>query len=151
MAEGVHAHADGDPACAVAHGAGPTPDEIAHGAVPSGRGEDRVLVAVFAGAVSGFLLRYAADAGYLGVLVEPDEARAAAARAAGFAVTGEVPGDLDDRADVVVTDHHRDELGVALRDALATKAPWVGIMGNPPPEGPPPAALAAPGVPPPEG
>jgi xanthine/CO dehydrogenase XdhC/CoxF family maturation factor len=146
MAEDVHAHADGDPACAVAHGAGPTPDEIAHGAVPAGPGDDRVLVAVFAGAVSGFLLRYAADAGYQGVLVEPEEARAAAARAAGFAVTGEVPADLDDRADVLVTDHHRDELGVALRDALATKARWVGVMGNPRHEGPHVAALAALGV-----
>jgi xanthine/CO dehydrogenase XdhC/CoxF family maturation factor len=107
-----------------------------------------VLVAVFAGAVSGFLLRYAADAGYQGLLVEPDEARAAAARAAGFAVTGAVPADLDDRADVVVTDHHRDELGVALRDALATKARWVGVMGNPHHEGPHGAALAALGVPP---
>jgi xanthine/CO dehydrogenase XdhC/CoxF family maturation factor len=140
------AHADGDAACAVAHGAGPTPDEIAHGAVPAGPGEDRVLVAVFAGPVSGFLLRYAADAGYQCLLVEPDEARAAAARAAGFAVTREVPADLDDRAHVVVTDHHRDELGVALRDALATKARWVGIMGNPRHEGPHVAALAALGV-----
>ena len=65
MAEDAHAHghAGEDPACAVAHGAGPTADEIAHGATPASPGEDRVLVAVFAGAVSGFLLRYAADAG----------------------------------------------------------------------------------------
>lgn len=65
---------------------------------------------------------------------------------AGFEVTGAVPADLDDSADVVVTDHHRDELGVALRDALATKARWVGIMGNPRHEGPHVAALAALGV-----
>ena len=150
MAEDVHAHehAAGDAACAVAHGEGPAPDEIAHGAAPAGPGDDRVLVAVFAGAVSGFLLRYAADAGYQGLLVEPDEARAAAARTAGLAVAGEVPADLDDRADIVVTDHHRHELGVALRDALATKARWVGIMGNPRHEGPHVAALAALGVPP---
>src|SRR5260370_6642190 len=102
-----HEHGEGD-ACAVAHGAGPTPDEIAHGAVPASPGKDRVLVAVFASAVSGFLLRYAADAGYRSLLVEPDEGRAAGARMAGFEVTGAVPADLDDSADVVVTDHHRD-------------------------------------------
>lgn len=150
MAEDVHAHAhaDEDPACAVAHGAGPTADEVAHGATPAGPGEDRVLVAVFAGAVSGFLLRYAADAGYRAVLVEPDAGRLAGAQLAGVEVTGAVPSDLGDNADVVVTDHHRDELGVALRDALATKARWVGIMGNPRHEGPHVTALAALGVPP---
>ena len=150
MAEDVHAHAraDEDAACAVAHGGGPTPDEIAHGATPGGPGQDRLLVAVFAGAVSGFLLRYAADAGYQTLLVEPDEERAAGAAMPGLEVTGAVPSDLGDGADVVVTDHHRDELGAALRDALATKARWVGIMGNPRHEGPHVAALAALGVPP---
>ena len=155
MADEAHAHADavdanagdtGDAACAVAHGAGPTPDEIAHGAQPADPGADRLLVAVFASPVSGFLLRYAADAGYRILLVEPDEGRAAAARTAGFEVAGGIPSDLGDGADVVVTDHHREELGVALRDALATKARWVGIMGNPRHEGPHVAALAALGV-----
>jgi xanthine/CO dehydrogenase XdhC/CoxF family maturation factor len=42
-----------------------------------------------------------------------------------------VPDDLDGSADVIVTDHHRSELGLMLRDALATKARWIGIMGNP--------------------
>jgi xanthine dehydrogenase accessory factor len=148
MAEEVDTHVDADTeaACAVAHGDGPTPDEIAHGATPAGPAVDRVLVAVFAGAVCGFLLRYAADAGYRTLLVEPDEERAVGAKAAGLEVTGAVPPDLGDGADVVVTDHHRDELGVALRDALATKARWVGIMGNPRHEGPHVAALAALGV-----
>ena len=59
-----------------------------------------------------------------------------------------VPDDLDDSADVVVTDHHRDEIGQALRDALASKARWVGIMGNPHHPGPHIDALAALGVPP---
>ena len=44
-------------------------------------------------------------------------------------------------ADVVVTDHHRDELGELLRDALARPARWVGVMGNPRHEGPHVAAL----------
>jgi xanthine/CO dehydrogenase XdhC/CoxF family maturation factor len=53
------------------------------------------------------------------------------------------PGSVD----VVVTNHHRDELGVQLRDALASKARWVGIMGNPRHEGPHLKALADLGVP----
>ena len=56
--------------------------------------------------------------------------------------------ELDDElaggtADVVVTDHHRDELGELLRDALARPARWVGVMGNPRHEGPHVAALTA--------
>jgi xanthine dehydrogenase accessory factor len=39
-------------------------------------------------------------------------------------------------ADVVVTDHHRPELGPVLRDALATDARWVGVLGNPRHPGP---------------
>ena len=139
--------AEENDACAVAHGtavgtstgtgavSSPAPSP-APGA-PSG---DRTLVAVFASPVSGYLLRYAADAGYRTLLVEPDSGRADAARMAGFPVFSAVPEDLDG-ADVVVTDHHRDELGIALRDALATKARWVGIMGNPHHVGPHVAAL----------
>jgi xanthine dehydrogenase accessory factor len=133
--------------CAVAHGEIPATVKAAAprpGAGPAGR----TLVAVFATPVAGFLLRYGADAGFRGLLVEPDEARAAGARMAGFEVLAAVPADLDDSADVVVTDHHRDELGLALRDALAGKARWVGIMGNPRHPGPHVEALAALGVPP---
>ena len=149
-------------ACSVAHGTGPAAASTApaHTAPattaapgpgpaaargPAGGSADRVLVAVFASAVSGYLLRYAADAGYRTVLVEPDPARADAARMAGFPVLAAVPGDLDG-ADVVVTDHHRGELGPALRDALAGKARWVGIMGNPHHAGPHVAALEELGV-----
>ncbi|HEU5470356.1 MAG TPA: XdhC family protein, partial [Actinophytocola sp.] len=38
---------------------------------------------------------------------------------------------LDANTDVVVTDHHRIELGPMLRDALALPVRWVGVMGNP--------------------
>jgi xanthine/CO dehydrogenase XdhC/CoxF family maturation factor len=48
----------------------------------------------------------------------------------------------------VVTDHHRPELGPMLRDALATDARWVGIMGNPRHPAPHIPALAELGVPP---
>jgi xanthine/CO dehydrogenase XdhC/CoxF family maturation factor len=107
---------------------------VAHGAVPAGDAApvtaERILVAVFASPVSGFLLRYGADAGYHGLLIEPDADRAAGAAMAGFTVRDAVPEDIEG-ADVVVTDHHRDELGEMLRDALATKARWIGVMGNP--------------------
>jgi xanthine dehydrogenase accessory factor len=130
-----------DPTCGVAHGA------------PAGDGPaDRVLVAVFASPVSAHLLRYAADCGFRTALVEPDGARAAAAEVlapttvSSFAeLDGLLPAGT---ADVVVTDHHRDELGVVLRDALARPVRWVGVMGNPRHEGPHVAALAALGVPP---
>jgi xanthine dehydrogenase accessory factor len=132
-------------ACDVAH----TPvTGTASAAAAAGNGDgDRALIAVFASPVSAFLLRYAADAGYRGVLVEPDASRAAGAAIGGFTVVSDLPDDLEG-ADVVVTDHHRDELGVLLRDALATKARWIGIMGNPRHEGPHVAALTALGVPP---
>jgi xanthine/CO dehydrogenase XdhC/CoxF family maturation factor len=137
-------------ACAVAHGPGPSPvpqSSVAAAAAAQAGGEPaaRTLVAVFASPVSGYLLRYAADAGFRTILVEPDAGRAEASRMAGFPVLTAMPADLDN-ADVVVTDHHRDELGVLLRDALATKARWVGIMGNPRHVGPHVAALIELGV-----
>jgi xanthine dehydrogenase accessory factor len=124
-----------DPSCAVAHGAAPVPVS------------DKVLVAVFGTPVAGFLLRYAADSGYQAVLVEPDPERAAAAKAEGITLADSVDGFPAGAADVVVTDHHRPELGVLLRDALASDARWVGIMGNPRHEGPHVAALSELGVP----
>ncbi len=53
----------------------------------------------------------------------------------------------DEATDVVVTDHHRAELGAVLRDALASPARWVGILGNPRHPAPHIPALAALGVP----
>jgi xanthine dehydrogenase accessory factor len=157
----VHGH-DEDAACAVAHspvghgsvghGSGARGSEVhepaggAAGATAATGSGERVLVAVFASPVAGYLLRYGADLGYRAVLLEPDAARASAAGALGFPVITAVPEDLDDRADLVLTDHHRDELGVVLRDALATKARWIGLMGNPRHAGPHVAALTALGV-----
>jgi xanthine dehydrogenase accessory factor len=121
---------------------------VAHGA-PSAVEPTRVLVAVFASPVSACLVRYAADLGFRTVLVEPDTGRRAGA-VADLTVAGfdELDDDLAGAAaDVVVTDHHRDELGTLLRDALARPVRWVGVMGNPRHEGPHVAALAALGVP----
>ena len=111
-----------DPACDVAHGRAPAAEN------------GRVLIAVFTSPVADYLLRYSADSGFRTVLVEPDEALAQAARgqnAAACEVRTEVPAGLDDTADVVITDHHRAELGMVLRDVLAGRPRWVGVMGNP--------------------
>jgi xanthine dehydrogenase accessory factor len=114
---------------------------VAHGA-PADGATGRVLVAVFASPVAEVLLRWAPELGFRIQLLDPDPSRGA--ELGGFA---EVDGELAD-ADVVVTDHHRPELGEVLRDALARPVRWVGVMGNPRHEGPHVAALATLGVPP---
>ena len=109
---------------------------------------DRLLVVVFASRTAEVLVRWGGELGYRTALVEPGDAEV------------EVPADrrvrafseLDDElaggtADVVVTDHHRDELGELLRDALARPARWIGVLGNPRVEGPHVAALTALGMP----
>jgi xanthine dehydrogenase accessory factor len=125
---------DESAACEVAHG---------HGTSPAG---EKTLIAAFASPVAEFLLHFAGDAGYRVVLLEPDPGRAADARTTGYEVTGDAAKYLDAAADLVVTDHHRPELGVVLRDALASPARWVGIMGNPRHPGPHIEALAGLGV-----
>jgi xanthine/CO dehydrogenase XdhC/CoxF family maturation factor len=125
-----------DPACEVAHGTAPA------------QATEKVLVAVFATPVAQFLLRYATDAGYRAVLLEPDPDRARDAKAGGAVLAGSADDFPAGPADVVVTDHHRPELGVVLRDALASGARWIGVMGNPRHEGPHVAALTGLGVPP---
>jgi xanthine/CO dehydrogenase XdhC/CoxF family maturation factor len=124
-----------DPACAVAHGA------------PVPAADEKVLIAVFASPVAEYLLRYGADLGFRGILLEPDVDRAKAASIPGAEIVTEPPGRLDASVDVVVTDHHRPELGTALRDVLAGQARWIGLMGNPRHQGPHIEALAQLGVP----
>jgi xanthine dehydrogenase accessory factor len=123
---------DADPACAVAHG----------GAAPPTA--DRTLVAVFASPVADHLLHFARDVGFRALLVEPDPERAGAARASGATVVTAL--ELEPTADVVVTDHHRAELGTVLRDVLARPVRWIGVMGNPRHAGPHVAALTELGV-----
>lgn len=121
-------------------------DAIAHGtATPSP--SSRSLVAIFASPVAAHLLRYAKDAGYRPVLVEPDPARAKAADVDATVVATMADAKADHDTDVVMTDHHRDELGELLRDALAGESRWIGVMGNPHVRGPHLDALAALGVP----
>ncbi|SNT39643.1 XdhC Rossmann domain-containing protein [Asanoa hainanensis] len=121
-----HVH---DASCAVAHGDAPAP-----------RDEPKTLVAIFASPMSAHLLRYAQDLGYRTVLVEPD-----VTKADGAVSTLDAAG-LDANTDVVVCDHHREELGTLLRYALAGKTRWIGLMGNPHHEGPHVKALRDLGV-----
>jgi xanthine dehydrogenase accessory factor len=109
----------------------------------------RVLIAVYASPVAAALTSIGTQLGFRVVVVEPDPLlRDTAAWAEGsVAQLGELDGDPElSEADVVVTDHHRDDLGVHLRDALARPVRWVGIVGNPRHEGPHVAALTELGV-----
>jgi xanthine dehydrogenase accessory factor len=124
-----------DPACDVAHGHAPS---AANG---------RTLVAVFFSPVAAYLLHFGRDAGFRPVLVEPDAGQAEAARQSGLAAEPRLPATIGDAADVVVTDHHRPELGEMLRDALASPASWVGVMGKAHHPAPHVPALAGLGVP----
>jgi xanthine dehydrogenase accessory factor len=124
-----------DPTCAVAHGE-------ATAEIP-----DRTLVAVFASPVAEFLLRYGADLGFRGILLEPVTERAVRAGRKDLPVVTAPPAGLDGDVDVVVTDHHRPELGPVLRDLLAFPVRWIGVMGNPRHPGPHLQALKELGVP----
>ena len=126
-----------DPNCDVAHG------DAGHAGTP-----DRLLVVVFASPVAAMLARYGADLGFRTVLVEPGEPAVEVPADRSVRGFGDLAGELAaGTADVVVTDHHRDELGELLRDALAAPTRWIGLMGNPRHEGPHVAALSALGVP----
>jgi xanthine dehydrogenase accessory factor len=144
-----HQHADPqiDPQCAVAHGHAPAPtsDAVAHGhaAAPA---STRTLVAVFSSPVASYLLRYGSDVGYRPVLLEPDAKKAAAGSPGAEVVTSFAECAGPD-TDVVVTDHHRGDLGPVLRDVLAGQADWIGLMGSPRHVGPHVAALTELGVP----
>jgi xanthine dehydrogenase accessory factor len=125
-----------DPACAVAHGDVPLPADT------------RALVAVFASPVARYLLHFGRETGFRTVLVEPDPARQGSGAGQLSDVYAEAAGELfGPDTDVVVTDHDRPELGPLLRDVLATKARWVGVMGSPRHTAPHVAALASLGVP----
>jgi len=108
----------------------------------------RRLVAVFSSPVSEMLLRFGVELGFRSVLVEPDPTRLLGPpRPHGDTYVGEVAAaGIDAHTDVVVTDHHRPEIGTVLKELLAGEPRWVGIVGNPRHEGPHVAALKELGV-----
>lgn len=106
-------------------------------------------MAVFETPLAELLLRLGVELGFRSVLVEPDPTRLLGPPkphgdqfVADLAAAG-----LDDHTDVVLTDHHRPEIGDVLRAALAADTRWIGIVGNPKHEGPHVAALRNLGVP----
>jgi xanthine dehydrogenase accessory factor len=111
--------------------------------------ERRRLVVVFESSVAEVLLRFALDLGFQTVLVEPDESRMQGTpRAHGDAVVHDLAAaHLDADTDVVLTDHHRGEIGSILREALTAETRWIGILGNPKFEGPHVGMLRELGVP----
>jgi xanthine dehydrogenase accessory factor len=109
----------------------------------------RKLVAVFQCPLSDFLLRLGVELGFRSVLVEPDPTRLPPLpKPHGDQLVHDLAAaGVDDHTDVVLTDHHRPELGAVLKEALTTDARWIGIVGKPGIEGPHVAALTELGVP----
>ena len=101
-------------------------------------GDVRRLVVVFESAVAEALLRLANEVGFRTVLVEPDVTRLSGTpRPHGDLFVHDLgAARLDGDTDVVLTDHHRAEIGVVLQEVLAAETRWIGIMGNPKVEGP---------------
>jgi xanthine dehydrogenase accessory factor len=130
-----HVHDDGT-ACLAAHG--DRPADLDAG----------TLVAVYAGPVAATMLRWGRELGYRTVLLDPspdridDASRAAADQV--LTTATEVPVDTD--TDVVVCDHHRDDLGPTMAPLVTAHPRWIGIMGNPRHEGPHVEALGAEGL-----
>jgi xanthine dehydrogenase accessory factor len=105
----------------------------------------RRLVVVFESAVTEALLRLGLELGFHTVLVEPDETRLIGApKPHGDSFVHDLAAARpDEHTDVVLTDHHRAEIGDLLKEALAGESRWIGIMGNPEHEGPHVEALRA--------
>ena len=93
---------------------------------------------VFESPVAEALLRLAVELGFQAVLVEPDESRLQGTpRPHGDRVVHDLgAAHLDEATDVVLSDHHRTEIGRVLQEALASPARWIGIVGKPTIEGP---------------
>lgn len=128
---------DADDPCAVAHGADAP-------AAPT----DRHLVVVYATALGSFLGHWGRELGFRITLVEPDSSIVTRAHRAGADAVVHDPGSvaLDATADVVVTDHHRGDLGETMAPLVRARPHSIGIIGSPRHEGPHVAALRALGL-----
>jgi xanthine dehydrogenase accessory factor len=103
----------------------------------------RRLVAVFASPTAEMLSRFGTELGFHVTVVEPDPAQLGGTpRPHGDRVVSDLwAAEADEHTDVLLTDHHRPEIGTLLREALTGKSRWIGIVGNPRHEGPHVAAL----------
>ena len=114
---------------------------MAHGEVDAPTGERR-LVAVFASPVALQLVHLAEHVGFTCVVLDPERDLPDAP-----SVRTTAEASIDDRTDVVVTDHDRPELGEVLAAVLGTPARWIGVMGSPRHTAPHVAALQERGLP----
>jgi xanthine/CO dehydrogenase XdhC/CoxF family maturation factor len=112
-------HHEGDP-CALAHREG-VPDERRPG----------TLVAVYASPLSSLLLSWGRDLGYRRlVLVEPTGDPGHTGAHADQVVADVAAAGVDEDTDVVVTDHHRDDIVEVTDQMLDTSARYLGLMGS---------------------
>lgn len=108
----------------------------------------RRLVAAFASPIAEMLLRFGIELGFQCVLVEPDPTKLLGPpRPHGDIYVHDLgAAGLDANTDVVLTDHHRSEIGTMLKDALDADTRWIGIVGKPSVPGPHVEALRRLGV-----
>jgi xanthine dehydrogenase accessory factor len=129
-----HGH---DPECAVAHGDAPLPKH-----------PDRELVAVYATALASYLLHWGRELGFRTCLLEPDPSRVTRGHRASadgvFNDAGSAP--IGPLTDVVVTDHHREDLGATMAPLVSASPRWIGIIGSVRHVGPHVGALADEGI-----
>lgn len=131
-----HTHEDGS-RCDVAHGdASPPP------------ADDRALLVVYASPLGSYLLRWGPELGFATELLEPDSQRMTPDLRAAAGVVSHDPADIEmsRHTDVVVTDHHRLDLGRVMAPLVRAEPRWIGIIGSPRHAGPHIAALEAEGV-----
>jgi xanthine dehydrogenase accessory factor len=109
----------------------------------------RRLIAVFESPVAEMLGRFGVELGFQTVLVEPDPTRLGGTpRPRGDTYVSALwAAHPDEHTDILLTDHHRPEIGTLLKEALAGESRWIGILGNPRHEGPHVAALRELGLP----
>jgi molybdenum cofactor synthesis domain-containing protein len=115
-----HGGHDPDDPCAFAHSAG-IPDDRRPG----------TLVAVYSSPLSSLLLAWGRDLGYRRlVLVEPTGTAGHAGAHADEVVPSVAEAPVDGDTDVVITDHHRDDIVVMTDQMLRTRARYLGLMGS---------------------
>lgn len=136
----AHTH-DVDGGCEVAHGHSP------QDRTDDGAGERRMVVA-YASPLALHLLSWGRELGFTTVLVEPDATRLTSAHRDAADAVSDAPGDVEVTAstDVVISDHHREDLGAVMAPLVTARPRWIGIIGSPRHAGPHAEALAAKGV-----
>lgn len=121
---------------------------VAHGEAAAVHRPERVLLAVYASPVARYLLWWGRELGFATTLLEPDADRLNDELRAAADDVVLAPTDVEVTAttDVVVTDHHRDDLGSVMAPLVTATPRWLGIMGSPRHVGPHVAALQEQGL-----